>query len=61
MNITIKAKDAVEAIAKFQGTQLEPQAQKRPCFTLECFVDAIAEFIVATDQVYFNFFKFISY
>jgi hypothetical protein len=56
LNLTIQAKDALEAIAKLQGTELEPQVQQRPHFTLERFVDALAEFVVATDQVYFNSF-----
>ena len=61
LNLTIKAKDALEAIAKFQGSQPGPQDQQRPQFTPECFVNTLAEFIVATDQVYFHFyFYFIS-
>jgi len=61
LNLTIKAKVALEAIAKFQGSQPEPQDQQRPQFTPECFVNTLAEFIVATDQVHFYFyFYFIS-
>ena len=55
LNLTIKAKDALEAIAAFQGTQAEPQDPQRQQFTPEHFVNALAEFIVATDQVYFHF------
>jgi hypothetical protein len=51
-NLAITAKEALEAIAAFKGTQPESQAQQRPHFTPEAFVDALAEFIVATDQVY---------
>jgi hypothetical protein len=50
--LAITAKEALEAIAAFKGTQPESQAQQRPHFTPEAFVDALAEFIVATDQVY---------
>jgi hypothetical protein len=53
LNLTIKAKDALEAIAKFQGTQPGPQDQQRPHFTPDHFVNAFAEFIVAIDQVFF--------
>ena len=55
LNLTIKAKDALEAIAKFQGTQPGPQDQQRPQFTPDRFINALAEFIVATDQVFFTF------
>jgi len=60
LNLTIKAKDALEAIAAFQGTQAEPQDPQRLQFTLEHFVNALAEFIVATDQVYFHFLFYFS-
>jgi hypothetical protein len=63
LNLTIKAKDALEAIAAFQGTQAEPQDSQRQKFTLEPlehFINALAEFIVATDQVYFHFLFYFS-
>jgi hypothetical protein len=56
LNLTIQAKDALDAIAKLHGIQLESQVQQRPHFTPQHFVDALAKFIVATDQVYFNSF-----
>lgn len=61
LKLTIRAKGALEAIAAFQGTQLEPQVQQRPQFTPEHFMDALAEFIIATDQVYFNFILFFAF
>ena len=51
LQIRITAKDALAAIAAFQGTRTESQTQQRPKFTQEHFIDALAEFIVATDQV----------
>jgi len=49
--ISIKAKDAVEAIAAFQGVRPNSEAPPRPKFTQSNFLDALAEFIVSTDQV----------
>ena len=51
LGIEIKAKEAVETIAAYQGVTSNHQALPRPQFTQERFIDAIAEFIVATDQV----------
>ena len=50
-DITIIAKDALEAIAAFRGVAFESQTQPRPQFTPTGFINALAEFIVATDQV----------
>ena len=57
LQIRITAKDALAAIAAFQGTRTESQTQQSPKFTQERFVNALAEFIVATDQVYSYFFS----
>ena len=51
LGIQITAQNAVEAIAAHQGVAPDYQASPRPQFTQEHFIDAIAEFIVATDQV----------
>ena len=51
LGIQITAKSAVEVIAAHQGVAPNSQASPRPQFTQERFIDAIAEFIVATDQV----------
>jgi len=51
LGIQITAKEAVETIAAYQGVTSNYQTSPRPQFTQECFVDAIAEFIVTTDQV----------
>ncbi len=49
--ISIKAKDAIEAIAASQGVRPNSEAPPRPKFTQSNFLDALAEFIVSTDQV----------
>ena len=36
----------------FQGTGAESQTEQRLKFTQESFINALTEFIVATDQVY---------
>jgi hypothetical protein len=51
LGISIKAKDAVEAIAASQGVRPNSEAPPRPKFTQSNFLDALAEFIVSTDQV----------
>jgi len=61
--ISITAKEAVEAIAVHQGIRPNIQTQSRPQFTPTRFINALAEFIVATDQVqviYFKIFGFIN-
>ena len=51
LGVMITAKDALEAIAAFQGVRLESQTQPRPQFTPTSFINALADFIVVTDQV----------
>ena len=51
LGIQITAKEAVETIAAYQGVAPDYQTSSRPQFTQERFVDAIAEFIIASDQV----------
>ena len=57
LNLTVIAKDALEAIAAFKGINpgLSP-TEPRPTFTQERFVNALASFIVASDQVCLFFF-----
>jgi hypothetical protein len=50
LGISITAKEAMEAIAAFRGVTPNSQTP-RPLFTSEHFINALAEFIVATDQV----------
>jgi hypothetical protein len=51
LGLTIRAKEALGAIAAFQDTRGEPHTQSRQRFTQEGFINAIAEFIIANDQV----------
>jgi hypothetical protein len=53
LGIRITAKEAVEVITAHQGGTSDHQAPPRPQFTPERFIDALAEFIVATDQVFY--------
>jgi hypothetical protein len=46
----------VEAIAARQGITADTQTWSRPQFTPMRFVNTLAEFIVATDQVYILFY-----
>jgi len=55
LGIHITAKKAVEVITAHQGVTPNHQALLRLQFTSEHFIDALAEFIVATDQVLFIF------
>jgi hypothetical protein len=56
LQIRITAKDAVAAIAAFQGTQVQTPTQQRLKFTQDHFIDALTEFIVANDQVFLYIF-----
>ena len=51
LGVTITAKDAVEAIAAHQGITPETQTQTRQQYTPTRFINALAVFITATDQV----------
>ena len=51
LGVTITAKDAVEAIAAYQGITPDTQTQSRQQFTPTRFINALAVFITATDQV----------
>jgi hypothetical protein len=51
LDISITSQEAMAAIAVHQGNEPETQTQLRPQFTQEHFRDALAQFIVATDQV----------
>ena len=54
---TIRSKDALRAIAAHRGVRAESQTQQRPKFTPENFVNTLAEFLVVSDQVCFNFYS----
>lgn len=55
LGIKIKSKDALRAIEVYCGVTAESQTQQRPKFTPETFLNALAEFFIASDQVCFNF------
>ena len=57
-DLTIKSEAGLKAVAAYHGVKSKPQTLSRPQFTPECFVDAIADFIVTTDQVFFSLFFF---
>lgn len=62
LNVTITSEKALAAIATFYGLkQPGSQTLPRPQFTSESFINALAEFIVATDQVCLKYFCFIYY
>ena len=51
LGISITAKEAIEAIAAHQGIMPDTQTQSRLQFTPTHFINTLAEFIIATDQV----------
>ena len=53
LEIPITAQKAVDAINAYQGTRPTSKTP-RPQFTSGNFIDALVEFIVATDQVHFE-------
>jgi hypothetical protein len=57
LQVTIKSKDALRAVAAHRGVRAESQTQQRPKFTPENFVNALAEFLVVSDQVCFSFYS----
>ncbi|KAH9954158.1 hypothetical protein BC827DRAFT_1272850 [Russula dissimulans] len=51
LDLTVRVKDAVQAVAAFQGVNSGPShTEPRPQFTQEHFVNILASFIVASDQ-----------
>jgi hypothetical protein len=58
-NITVKAEAGLEAIALFQGEDPKPQGPPLAQYSPEHFINALTDFIIATDQVfYFIYFIF---
>jgi hypothetical protein len=50
--ITIKSANALKALAAHHGDISNSEGPSRSQYTVELFVDALTDFIVATDQVY---------
>jgi hypothetical protein len=55
-NIPLRGKEGEEALAKVTGVSVDRQAEARVPFTQDNFLDALVQFVVATDQVFFFFF-----
>jgi hypothetical protein len=60
-NIEPRGKEGEAALAQLTGHSVDHQAEARVPFTLNNFLDGIVQFIVATDQVFFLFFLFVSF
>lgn len=54
-NIDLRGKEGEEALAKVTGVPVDRQAEAQVPFTQDNFLDALVQFIVATDQVLFFF------
>src|SRR6202012_2711326 len=54
-NIALRGKEGEEALAKVSGVPVNRQAEARTPFTQDNFLDALVQFIVGTDQVFFSF------
>ena len=57
-NIDLRGKEGEEALARVTGVPVDRQAEAQVPFTQDNFLDALVQFIVATDQVSF-FFPFL--
>ena len=53
LDITITGKQAQEAIAKYKGVSIQQQTEACMPFSKNNLLDAIANFIVVTNQVFF--------
>ena len=63
LDITITGKQAQEAIAKYKGVSIYQQTKAHMPFSKNNFLNAIANFIVVTNQVFFIyllFFRFLT-
>ena len=54
-NIALRGKEGEEALAKVSGVPVNCQAEVQAPFTQDNFLDALVQFIVGTDQVFFSF------
>jgi hypothetical protein len=61
LGLTIKGKEAQEAVAALTGSSIKSQVQPRPKYTPEALVDALVKLIVANDLVSHYLFIFIKY
>ena len=51
----MRGKEGEEALARVSGVSVNRQAEVRAPFTQDNFLDALVQFIVGTDQVFFSF------
>ena len=58
LKIDLRGKEGEEATARFTGLPVERQDEACIPFTQDNFLDALVQFIVATDQVFFFFLFF---
>jgi hypothetical protein len=58
LGIKLRGKEGEEAVAMVTGQPLERQAEARTPYTQDNFLDALVQFIVATDQVFIFFYYF---
>ena len=54
-NIGLRGKEGEEALARVSGVSVNCQAEVQAPFTQDNFLDALVQFIVGTDQVFFAF------
>ena len=54
-NIALRGKEREEALAKVSGVTVNCQAEAWAPFTQDNFLDALVQFIVGTDQVFYSF------
>ena len=63
LDITITSKQAQEAIAKYKGVSIYQQTKAHMPFSKNNFLNAIANFIIVTNQVFlfiYSFSKFLA-
>lgn len=58
LNIELKGKEGKEALEKFTGLPLQCQAKACVPFSQEAFLDGLVQLTMATNQVFFLFYKF---
>jgi hypothetical protein len=58
-NVVLRGEQGKAAVAKVSGVLVGHQAEARIPFTQDNFIDALVQFIVATDQVFIHFLGFI--
>ena len=60
LGIVLKGKEGEEAFAQFTGLPVQHQAEARIPFSQVTFLDALMQFIIGTDQVFFLLYEYFS-